>query len=41
MYQPGTMYQPGIECTVTVMKWVEARDASMAAWADEVTGRGR
>jgi hypothetical protein len=22
-------------------KWVEARDASMAAWADEVTSRGR
>ncbi len=21
-------------------KWVEARDASLAAWADEVTGRG-
>jgi len=21
--------------------WVEARDASMAAWADEVTSRGR
>jgi hypothetical protein len=23
------------------VKWVEARDASMAAWADEVTSRGR
>jgi hypothetical protein len=22
-------------------KWVEARDASMAAWADEVISRGR